>query len=207
MRHARLLLVLGVSAMGGCDGNDDAVSNAVGSSSTGALKDACAACPAKVPAALDPPSDVTIKASFAARGVQIYTCAASATGAAPAWTLKAPHAALTARDGEIGAIHFAGPSWEATDGSTVTAARLASDPGPHADAIPWLLLQVKTIQGAGLFGDVTYIQRLATSGGVAPATGCDPEHLGAETLVPYRADYVFYHAAPAGDPIRRCASR
>jgi hypothetical protein len=198
---------LGFSATVGCDSSEEAVSNAAGPSSTGALKEACAGCPAKVPAALDPPSDVTIKASFAARGVQIYTCAASATGAAPAWTLKAPHAALTSRDGEIGAIHFAGPSWEATDGSTVTAARLASDPGPHADAIPWLLLQVKTVQGAGLFADVTYIQRLATSGGVAPTTGCDLDHLAAESLVPYRADYVFYHPASAGEPIHRCASR
>jgi len=205
MRPSRLLLLLGLTAILGCDGSEEAVANAAGPSARGALKVACAGCPANVPAALDPPADVTIKATFAARGVQIYTCAAGASGAAPAWTLKAPHATLSTREGELAAIHFAGPSWEALDGSTITGAKLAGDPGPDPTAIPWLLLQVKTTQGTGLFSDVTYVQRLATSGGVAPAAGCDADHLGVETLVPYKADYVFYH--PAGsEPIRRCAS-
>ena len=39
----------------------------------------------------------------------------------------------------------------------------------------------------------TYIQRLNTSGGLAPATGCaSSTDLGSRTFVNYRARYVFY---------------
>jgi hypothetical protein len=47
-------------------------------------------------------------------------------------------------------------------------------------------------QGDGIFSRVSVIQRLNTSGGKAPAEGCDPFHEGAETSVPYEADYFFY---------------
>jgi Protein of unknown function (DUF3455) len=38
----------------------------------------------------------------------------------------------------------------------------------------------------------TFIQRVNTVGGKAPASGCPS--LGARTFVPYEADYVFYKA-------------
>jgi uncharacterized protein DUF3455 len=42
----------------------------------------------------------------------------------------------------------------------------------------------------------TFIQRLNTSGGIAPSTGCtQPIDLGTKALVPYTADYFFYKAA------------
>ena len=41
---------------------------------------------------------------------------------------------------------------------------------------------------------VTSIQRLSTTGGKAPASGCDAAHIGAEVEIPYTADYFFYQA-------------
>ncbi|HEY7371119.1 MAG TPA: DUF3455 domain-containing protein [Polyangia bacterium] len=165
-----------------------------------------ARCPHDVPAALNPPADATLAAAFPARGVQIYTCAVPAAGGAPAWTLKAPHA-LLGKGRDVQAIHFGGPSWEANDGSVVTAAKIASAAAPDATDIPWLLLQAATHTGAGLFADVTFIQRLATENGAAPATGCDDAHVGAETLASYGADYFFYRTAAAGERIRQCAAK
>jgi hypothetical protein len=164
-------------------------------------------CPHDVPAALNPPADATLAAAFPARGVQIYTCAAPTTvGGVPAWTLKAPHAVL-GKGRDVQAIHFAGPTWEANDGSIVTAAKIASAAAPDATDIPWLLLQAATHKNDGLFASVTFIQRLATENGVAPATGCDDAHVGAETLAPYGADYFFYRTAAAGERIRQCAAK
>jgi hypothetical protein len=161
-------------------------------------------CPRDVPAALKPPADATLDLALPARGVQIYVCAAPAAGgAAPAWTLKAPHAVLY-QGLQAAVIHFAGPSWQALDGSLVTATKSASAPAPDGVAIPWLLLKAATHAGPGSFTDVTWIQRLATVGGAAPATGCDAAHLKAEVLVPYAADYFFYRAATAGKPVHQC---
>jgi hypothetical protein len=70
-------------------------------------------------------------------------------------------------------------------------------PSPRG-AIPWLLLRA-TSTSAGPDGDklthTTHIQRVNTTGGVAPATGCDAGHLGEARNVPYTADYYFYRAA------------
>ena len=106
-------------------------------------------CPHDVPAALNPPVDATLAAALPATGVQIYTCAIPAAGGAPAWTLKAPHAVLGKKNHDVQAIHFAGPSWQATDGSLVTATRVASSPAPDATNIPWLLLQGGDARGRG----------------------------------------------------------
>ncbi len=128
-------------------------------------------------------------------GVQIYTCTQNPTNASQYdWVLKAPHAVLL-HEGEVAAIHFAGPSWEANDGSKVVGKvlqRATVDP----NSIPWLLLQATSNTGEGLFSHVTYIQRLHTFGGNAPASGADAAHVGQEVLVPYLAEYDFYEAAP-----------
>jgi hypothetical protein len=162
-------------------------------------------CPANVPAEVNPPADATLVAGMPATGVQIYVCAAPAAGGAPAWTLKAPHANLV-QGQRLAAIHFAGPSWQALDGSLVTATRAGSAPAPDGTSIPWLSLQAATNVGAGLFADVTFIQRLETEGGAAPATGCDADHLNAQVLIPYRANYFFYHPVTPGRRPHRCAS-
>ena len=74
----------------------------------------------------------------------------------------------------------------------------SSNPGfVESGAIPWLLLQVVGAQDGPTGGDklseTTFIQRLNTSGGVAPSTGCTlSTDVGKKKLVPYTADYFFY---------------
>ena len=136
-------------------------------------------------------------------GVQIYACQPLSGGGSPGvasssggygWRLKAPDASL--RDGsgaEVGR-HFAGPSWQARDGSTVVGELLASSPAPRPGAIPWLLLRARSHAGQGVFATVGYIARTHTRGGLAPTAGCDQAHAGREDRVPYRAVYLLFPA-------------
>lgn len=124
------------------------------------------------------------------KGVQIYSC--TATAGHYAWTLKAPQATLSDAHGRKLATHFGGPSWQASDGSTVVGEVLASSPSPDAGAIAWLVLRAKSHSGAGLMANVDYVVRTRTEGGIAPAAGCDSTHPGAEVRVPYGAIYLFF---------------
>jgi hypothetical protein len=125
------------------------------------------------------------------RGVQKYARPESATSKA------VPHAVLLAGDrdeGDLVAIHFAGPTWEALDGSSVVgdAPNAKHFSAPDPDGVDWLLLPAKSTAGSGLFSRVTYIQRLYTDGGKPPAQGCERAGDQAEALVEYSAQYFFY---------------
>ena len=65
---------------------------------------------------------------------------------------------------------------------------------PNSGSIPCLLLQSvgnqKGPTGGKLLADTTYVQRLNTNGGAAPTTACT---VGQTQLVPYTADYYFFH--------------
>jgi hypothetical protein len=124
------------------------------------------------------------------KGVQIYTC--KATGGAYAWALKAPDASLSDAAGHVIGKHFAGPSWQATDGSTVVGEPINVSPSPHAGAIAWIVLHATSHAGDGVMANVQYIVRTRTEGGVAPADGCDAHHAGTEVRVPYNAVYLFF---------------
>ena len=122
-----------------------------------------------------------------ALGVQIYRWNGTS------WVFVAPSARLFADaeyHGEVG-IHYAGPTWESNSGGKVVASRLESC-APDPTAIPWLLLQMVSTQGPGIFDRVTYIQRVNTAGGLPPS-GPGP-FIGAEEEVPYTAEYYFYRA-------------
>jgi hypothetical protein len=130
-------------------------------------------------------------------GVQIYTCLAGKDDPTQfAWSFKAPEADLVDGAGKKIAKHYAGPTWEANDGSKVVGEVVARDDGPDREAIPWLLLSAKSTTGTGLFSKTQFIQRLRTAGGKAPAEGCDQSHAGAESRIAYSADYLFYSAKP-----------
>ena len=146
-------------------------------------------CPDNVPANLTPSADQKLWFVLAAEGVQIYRCAATATGYA--WAFVAPRADLLDAGGEVVGFHDAGPTWHADDGSSIRAARIDGAPSPEG-AIPWLLLGAVAHSGDGKMANVTGIQRLDTSGGVAPSSGCDADQVGAIAEVPYTADYFFY---------------
>jgi hypothetical protein len=144
-----------------------------------------------VPPVLVPPPGNSLVAAFGAAGVQIYRC----TGTE--WVFVEPAASLvgTAKGskGPQTVIHFRGPSWQSSvDGSLVEGAVVASSPVPGS--IAELLVQSTRNQGdGGIFSRVSFVQRLATSGGVAPAPG--PCATGTITGVPYLAVYRFF--APA----------
>jgi hypothetical protein len=125
-----------------------------------------------------------------AKGVQIYTC--KAANGAYAWSLKAPDATLADAKGNPIGKHFAGPSWQANDGSTVVGEPLNASPSPTPGAVAWLVLHAKSHAGDGQMATVQYIVRTHTEGGVAPATGCDAAHAGNEVRVPYSAVYLFF---------------
>jgi hypothetical protein len=144
----------------------------------------------QLPQQLQPPANEQLLLQLHAKGDQIYTCKSDA--AQFTWTLKAPDAQLFDKDGKLFGKHFAGPSWEANDGSRVTGKAVANVPSPDADSIPWLLVNAINHDGNGVLSRATTIQRLNTKGGKAPATGCDASHLGQELRVPYSADYLFY---------------
>jgi hypothetical protein len=147
-------------------------------------------CPYTTPADLAPAADQDLAFVLSATGVQKYTCAAGTAG--PVWTFVAPYADLFSYCGEHVGTHYAGPAWEYEDGSIAFGAKVA---GVTVDptAVPWLLLTVTSHTGpTGKMSNITSVQRLATTGGNAPATGCDAAHLGANISVPYTASYYFY---------------
>ncbi len=144
----------------------------------------------QVPPEIQPPAGEHLLFQVHAKGDQIYSC--KGDGAQFTWTLKAPDAQLFDSNGKPFGKHFAGPSWEANDGSRVTGKAIANAPSPDADSIPWLLVNILSHDGSGVLSRATTIQRLNTNGGKAPASGCDASHVGQEVRVPYSADYLFY---------------
>jgi Protein of unknown function (DUF3455) len=122
-----------------------------------------------------------------ALGVQIYRWNGTT------WDFVAPAARLFADaeyHGQVG-THYAGPTWESQSGGKVIASRLEGCT-PDPTAIPWLLLQTVSTEGPGIFDHVTYIQRVNTSGGLAPTV--PGSSIGEEVQVPYAAEYYFYRA-------------
>ena len=144
----------------------------------------------QVPQQIQPPATEHLLLQVHAKGDQVYTCKSDAEQFT--WTLKAPDAQLFNKDGKTFGKHFAGPSWESTDGSRVTGKAVANAPSADADSIPWLLINIISHEGSGVLSSASSIQRLNTKGGKAPASGCDSAHLGKEIRVPYSADYLFY---------------
>jgi hypothetical protein len=144
----------------------------------------------EVPQQLRPPANEQLLLRVRAKGDQVYICKSEA--AQFAWTLKAPDAQLFDQEGKPFGKHFAGPSWQANDGSRVTGKAVASVPSPDADSIPWLLVNIVGHEGSGVLSRATTIQRLNTKGGKAPASGCDNSHSGEEVRASYSADYLFY---------------
>ncbi len=150
--------------------------------------------PPQVPNNIGVPDGQAVLLKALGKGVQIYNCKARADDPSKfEWSFKAPEADLTNEDGKKIAKHYAGPTWEANDGSKVVGELPPKQaPAPRPGAVPWLLLKAKTNEGTGTFAKVTYIQRVDTEGGVAPTAGCDQAHVNTEARIDYRANYYFY---------------
>ena len=139
----------------------------------------------QIPDAVKVPTGNKLAGSFDGHGVQIYQCTNNS------WTLLQP-AAIISDNGNPIALHSKGPVWISTvDGSAVSATPVPNAMVNHDDAIPELLLKATENHGAGQFGAVTYVQRLATKGGLAPKGRCAN---GAQVSVSYSASYLFYAA-------------
>lgn len=129
------------------------------------------------------PEGQKLKKIVYAIGVQIYRWNGSA------WAFVAPEANLYADpsfNGKIG-THYAGPTWEANNGDKVVAARV-NGCSPDPESIAWLLLEA--VEGPGLFGKTSYIQRINTVSGLAPKRA--GTFVGEEVRMPYTTDYLFY---------------
>ena len=146
--------------------------------------------PPEVPSTrIEPPAGNKVFLVRHAVGVQIYSCNAVAGGFA--WGFVAPRADLFDEHGKLTVTHFAGPTWQSKDGSRVVGQRV-DGVTINATAIPWLLLSASSTT-PGRLGQTTYIQRVATTGGIAPpASECNAESVGDIAEVPYTSDYYFW---------------
>lgn len=158
---------------------------------------ACASQPSApsvpVPDQLKPDAAQSAFVTLAARGVQIYECRAKKDNPGAAeWAFVAPEAQLYDASGKLVGKHYAGPHWEALDGSKVVGSVKGRANAPQAGAIPWLLLATTSDGPSGEFAKVTSIQRVSTMGGSAPADGCSTASLGKSVRVGYSADYVLF---------------
>ena len=163
-----------------------------------------------VPASLEVPDGHVVYMKGSAVGTQNYVCLPTASG--PAWVFLGPQATLYQPAGAVYpqlTTHFlapnpdedgtARPSWQHSfDSSQIWGrARAAStDPGfVEPGAIAWLLVEIVGARrgslGSAALSQTTFIQRVNTSGGVAPSTACQ---VGSVALVPYSTDYFFYRA-------------
>jgi hypothetical protein len=149
--------------------------------------------PAAMPAEFEAPSGSVLLFSSEARGQQIYKCNNGQ------WAFHAPRAGLFdpashqrtgSHYGGVDQDLTPGPWWEsASDGSRIRGGNAISTPSPNPNSIPQLQLEVLERYGAGVFSQVSHIQRLNTVGGVGPTGACSGNE---QRWVAYTADYYFY---------------
>ena len=139
-----------------------------------------------VPANIAVPDGNKVEFHAYAIGVQIYTWNGTT------WGASVPDAILLDSDGNVVGRHYAGPTWQTDSGSLVRGQKQAAVV-VDSTAIPWLRLIAVLTEGNGVLAQTTYIQRVNTAGGLAPAiTG--GEVVGQVARVPYTAEYYFYRA-------------
>jgi hypothetical protein len=140
-------------------------------------------------------------------GTQNYVCQPGNQLGRVGWVLFTPQATLFDDEGGQLTSHFFSPNpneagvvratWRDSRDSSTVWARATASATVDPNAIAWVLLQVVGTQvgptGGDTFTKTTFIQRLNTRGGLAPATGCDVlSDAGHKAFVPYSADYFFY---------------
>ena len=165
--------------------------------------------PPAVPTNLVVPQGNKAFAIAHAVGTQNYVCLPDGGGVK--WILFGPQATIFDDAGQQIMTHFLSPNpaesnkaratWQdSNDTSAAWAVKEEESDDPQfvaPGAIKWFRLRVVGTQNGPDWGDrlakATFIQRVNTSGGVAPATGCAVlGDIGQTRLVPYTADYVFY---------------
>jgi hypothetical protein len=148
-----------------------------------------------VPEKLNPGAGQWLAMIVVARGVQIDECRPrkDQTGVYE-WAFVAPEADLFDGRGTKVGRHYAGPHWEALDGSKILGTVRERVDAPVAGAIPWLLLTAKSVGPDGAFSRITSIQRVNTGGGALPTTDCSQATAATPARIDYTADYDFFTA-------------
>ncbi len=184
--RVRLVAVVTISAASAaCDANVTSVSDRASSSVVAARAESPRAVELGSCSNLAVPDGERVSAHLYAAGTQNYMWMGTT------WYFVGPTAELYANargDGKVG-IHYAGPTWVSKSGSGVVG-RVVDKCTPDAGAIPWLLLSAVSSRGPGIFEGTTYIQRIHTTGGLAPTT--PGTAYGDMARVPYTAEYAFY---------------
>ncbi|MGL6247414.1 DUF3455 domain-containing protein [Pseudomonas sp.] len=110
------------------------------------------------------------------------------------WFFVGPKAVLNDRSGKQVGTYFGPPAtWQAKDGSKVTGTQLAVSPSSPGN-LPYQLVKANPAEGKGAMTGVSYIQRVALKGGVAPSVECSAANKGKQEMVKYQADYIFWAA-------------
>lgn len=149
------------------------------------------------PSAIAVPAGNTLAMTALGTGELAYECKAKADMAGMyEWTFAGPTAVLYDKTSKAAVgKYYAGPTWEANDGSKVGGKQLAVSPSGNPASIPLQLVQAAPATGKGAMMGISYIQRINTKGGVAPAEACDASKVGTRKMVKYEADYLFYKAS------------
>ena len=155
---------------------------------------------ATLPDAVKVPAGHKVAMETLGVGEITYECRAKAAMAGEfEWAFVGPNAVLTDRGGKAVGKYYGPPAtWEAMDGSKVTATQLAVAPAGPGN-IPLQLVKANPSMGGkdgmGAMTGVSHIQRVATRGGVAPALPCNATAAGQKQVVGYQAGYVFWKPA------------
>jgi hypothetical protein len=149
-------------------------------------------------ASIQVPKDSKLLIHTYAKGVQVYICTQDPKDTSNfTWILKEPFADLysdSTYKQRIGKHYFTNgktPTWESTDGSKVTGAKLVQVNSPDGIGIPWLLLKASLATGSGILTPTIFIQRINTKGGKAPILA-NRKQKGLSVEIPYTAEYLFY---------------
>lgn len=153
---------------------------------------------ASLPTAVQVPEGHRVALETVGVGTIDYECRAKKDVAGQfEWVFVGPAATLMDRQQQtIGKYYGPPATWEAKDGSKVTGTQVAVAPAT-AGNIPLQLVKANPATGAGAMQGVSYIQRVATQGGVAPSSACDASTVSQRKTVNYQADYIFWTAGAA----------
>jgi hypothetical protein len=128
-------------------------------------------------------------------GVYIYQCRQAISDPNTyAWAFVVPDATLYDGSRSVARHATIGLYESLSDRTSVSGVVRSSQPAGGAN-LPWVLIRAQPIGESGLFANVSSIQRVNTTGGAAPSSGCGPDNVGEEARVAYQADYYFYKRA------------
>lgn len=150
---------------------------------------------ASLPDAVKVPDGQKVMMETVGVGEITYECKAKANAAGEMeWFFVGPKAVLNDRSGKAVGSYFGPPAtWQANDGSKLTGTQLAVAPSSSGN-LPYQLVKANPAEGKGAMHGVSYIQRVATQGGVAPSSQCSAANKGEKQIVKYQADYIFWSA-------------